>query len=101
MNQFRNLGVKPVESQNFIGDKIKMSKLFDKTITVHDYKIEPSKFPKPGCENCMYMQISVKEIKHIVFTTSKYLISTIKQIPKEKFPFETTIIEANDSFQFT
>jgi hypothetical protein len=39
--------------------------------------------------------------KRVVFTGSTILIDTIKQVPKEKFPFETIIVKENEYYEFT
>jgi Tat protein secretion system quality control protein TatD with DNase activity len=98
MKQFSELGIKPTEQQGFTGEKVKMHKVLNRTIVVHGFKIEPSKHNKG---NCLYMQISIGGTKHVLFTGSTYLIDMIQQVPKEAFPFETTIIEDNERFKFT
>lgn len=40
--------------------------------------------------------------RHVVFTGSAFLLSMIKQVPTDKFPFTTKIVKQEDgSFQFT
>lgn len=98
MNNFKDFGIKP-RKQSMEGDKIKMSKVLNREITVHGFKVDDSK-AKPGTKYLM-MQISIAETKHIVFTGSKNLIELIEQVPVDKFPFTTTIIEENERFEFT
>ncbi len=99
MTHFKDLGIKPI-SKTFIGDKIKMERILNREIQVHDFRMENSKY---GNENskCLYMQISIGETKHVLFTGSGRLIDLIERIPKTKFPFYTTIIAENKGFEFT
>ena len=99
MNKFKDFGIKP-QSKAFEGDKIKIDRILNKTIYVHDYKIEQSKYEK-GSGKCLYMQIVVDGIKRVVFTGSVGLMEVIGQVPKEKFPFETIIVRENERFEFT
>lgn len=101
MNKFNELNIQ-APSKGFEGDKIKISKILNREIEVHDYKIEASKcFSHKGSGKCLTIQIKIGEAKHIVFTSSICLIETIQQVPKEAFPFVTTIIEENDRYLFT
>jgi len=99
MNRFKDFGIK-TELQSFTGDKIKMDRILNREITVHDFRIEDSKYGN-GNNKCLYMQISIGETKHVVFTGSVALIDTIQKVPKEKFPFATTIVKENERFEFT
>jgi hypothetical protein len=103
MNKFNQFDIK-VKPKGFEGDKIKISKILNREVVVHDFKIEDSKveeFKKKGTGKCLHLQISIKDIKYIVFTSSGYLIEAIAQIPKSDFPFSTTIVNENDSYKFT
>jgi len=42
MTNFSDFGIKPTTNK-FTGDKIKIHKILDKSIMVHDYKIDDSK----------------------------------------------------------
>ena len=96
MQKFSDFGIKS-EIKSFTGEKIKVKKILNTEITVLDFKIEDSKYEG----KCLYLQIQKGETKHVVFTSSKYLIQVIEQIKKEQFPFETTIIENDERFEFT
>lgn len=96
MKKFSDFGIKTT-SQAFTGDKIKISKILNKEITVHDYKIEKSKYNG----ECLYLQIEFKESKCVVFTGSVSLMNQIKQVEKDDMPFQTTIIQENERFEFT
>ena len=101
MNSFDQFNIK-ITKKGFEGDKIKMSKILNREITVHDYKIEDSKvFKDRGSGKCLHLQISFNNEKHIVFTGASGLIEMIEQVPKDKFPFTTTIIQDNERFKFT
>ncbi|BFM42695.1 hypothetical protein CFS9_13360 [Flavobacterium sp. CFS9] len=49
----------------------------------------------------MTLQIEVDERKRVVFTGATVLIQTIKKVPKDKFPFTTTIVKRNEYLEFT
>jgi hypothetical protein len=89
-------------SKGFEGDKIKMSRILNREIVVHDFKIEDSKvFKEKGPGKCLQLQISFNNEKHVVFTGASGLIEVIQQIPSNGFPFTTTIVEENDRYIFT
>lgn len=101
MNSFSQFNIKP-SIKGFEGDKIKMSKILNREIVVHAFKLEDSKvFKDRGSCKCLHLQISFNNEKHIVFTSSSGLIDTIQQIPATGFPFSTTIIQDNERFLFT
>lgn len=97
MNSFKEFNIKPV-SVSFVGDKVRINKILNTEIIVHDYKIKDSE-KKPGTKY-LTLQISRKNEKEVVFTGSKTLMDMIEQVPKEKFPFTTTIIQEDQMFQF-
>lgn len=89
-------------SRGFEGDKIKMSRILNREIAVHAFKIEDSKvFKEKGSGKCLQMQISFNNEMHVIFTSASGLIEVIQQIPHSGFPFTTTIIEENDRYIFT
>jgi hypothetical protein len=98
MHNFSDFDIKP-EAKTFIGDKIPVKKIINIQIKVLDFKIEPSKI-KEGTE-CLYLQIEKGEEKRVVFTGSTILISQIKRVTVDKFPFITTIKGDNDYYEFT
>lgn len=102
MNNFKQFNIQEEQSEGFIGNKIKMSKILDREIIVHHYKIEDSKiFANKGTGKCLYMQITFNNDKHVIFTSASKLMNDIQQIPKDGFPFITTIIEKDERFIFT
>lgn len=98
MNNFKDFKIKPT-SIAFVGDKVKMIKVLNSEIIVHDFIIKDSE-KKPGTKY-LTLQISRKGEKEIVFTGSKTLMDLIDQVPKEKFPFTTTITQEDQSYIFT
>lgn len=98
MNNFKDFGIKP-EVTAFSGDKIKIDRILNIQITVHDFKIEDSK-AKPGTK-LLTLQIEKNGTKHIVFTGSKVLLQMIQKVREDRFPFQTTIVKNNEYFEFT
>lgn len=98
MTAFKDLGIK-AELSNFTGDKIKIDRLLNAEISVLDYKIEDSKV-KQGTK-CLVLQLEKNGTKHVLFTGSTILMQMIKQVPKDKFPFTTTIIKESEHLEFT
>lgn len=87
-------------AQKFTGDKVRISKILNREITVIDYSLEDSKFSEAGSK-CLYLQIEINGTKNVIFTGSKSLISQIEQVPKSEFPFLATIEQEDQRFQFT
>jgi len=103
MNRFSQFNIQHAV-KGMEGDKIKMAKILNLEIVVHDFRIEDSKVPafkEKGSTKCLYLQISINGKMHVVFTSSVVLTDMIKQVPKDQFPFSTTIIEENDRYKFT
>lgn len=96
MKSFKELGIKP-NVNTFVGEKIKIERILNKEIIVHDFEIKPSKFEG----EVMTIQIQVNDDKRIVFTGSKVLIDLMKLVPRSEFPFMTTIVKENEYFEFT
>lgn len=105
MFQFKDIKIDQLEAikerKGFIGEKIKLQYILNHSIIMHRYEIKQSKFNE-GSNNCLYMQIELNNQMRVFFTGSKNLMDIIELIPKENFPFITTIIKsANDSLIFT
>jgi hypothetical protein len=101
MNSFSQFNIKQT-TKGFEGDKIKISRILNREIVVHHFKIGDSKvFKERGSGKCLCIQLSMNNEKHIVFTSAGGLIETIQQVPENGFPFSTTIIEENDRYVFT
>lgn len=99
MKRFSEFEIKSGDS--FTGDKIKIDKILNREITVVKYKMEDSKFPKNKSGKCLHLQIEISGTKNIVFSGSDFLMSQLKQVPDEGFPFMSTIIKSNDHFELT
>ncbi len=96
MNTFKDFGIK-AKIENFTGDKIKIEKIIDQEITIKDFKIGPSNYEGIRLD----LQIIFKDEYRVVWTKAKYLIQAIEQIPKDKFPFKTTIKKVDEHLEFT
>jgi hypothetical protein len=102
VKDFKDLGIKLPESQALEGPKIEIAKLFGKQITVHAFRIGPSKHPDELGAKCLTLQITVDGTKRVVFTGSRYLREQIEHVGPEGLPFRTVIMKQdNDSIQFT
>lgn len=100
MTSFSELKIKtPVPAME--GNKIEMFKVLNKEIKVWGYEIKPSKYPDKGNGKCLYMQIEIDGLKRVLFTGSGVLMETLELVPKDAFPFTTTIVKENERFQFT
>lgn len=99
MKQFKDFGIKP-NNNGLLGDKIKITRILNRNIKVCDYRIEPSKFKDKGTGKCLYLQVEIDGQLHVVFTGSSVLMDMISQVPKTGFPFQTTITQNNDRFEF-
>lgn len=97
IKSFSDLGIKAPEAKNFVGEKISMKKIIGKEIILHDYKTNPSKFEGTRLD----LQITFGNEMRVAWTSSGYLLETIKQIPKEALPIIATIIEMQDRFVLT
>lgn len=100
MIKFSELGIK-TSTASMEGEKINIHKLLNREIKVLNYKIEPSKFKDKGFDKCLHLQIEVGNEKRVVFTGSRILLEAIEQVPKDKFPFSTTIVMDNERYMFT
>ncbi len=99
MKDFKSFGIKPADD-GFKGDKINLDRIFNRTIIVEKFKIEKSKFDK-GNGKRLVLQIMLGETQHIVFCGSGVLMEQINRVPKEGFPFTTTIVKNNGRHEFT
>ncbi len=98
MNNFKNFNIKPIVN-NFTGDKIKIDRVLNVEITIHNFKIEDST-AKRGTKY-LTLQIEKNDVKHVIFTGSTILMQMISNIPKNGLPFKTTISKKNEYYEFT
>ena len=100
MRQFKELGIAP-PVQGFSGDKIKISKILNKNIVVHAFRIVNSRFEQKGNGKCLHIAIEFGGSRHVVFTGSVTLQEMLNKVPPNDFPFETVITQENERFEFT
>jgi len=98
MNRFSSLGIKP-EVSSFAGEKIKMDRIVNTTIIVHDFRVDKSKV-KEGTK-LLTLQIEREGIRNIIFSGSSVLLRMIEKVPKDKFPFSTIIKIEDKHYEFT
>ena len=99
MHEFKNFGIK-AEISSLQGEKIKIMKVLNYPIVVEKFTIQDSKF-KEKSDKCLSLQILKDNKQHVIFTGSSVLREMIQQVPKEHFPFKTTIVQTNEYFEFT
>lgn len=99
MNKFSSFKIAVTENP-FVGDSIKIERILNREITVHAYKIGISKFEK-GNGKCLTLALSLGETRHVLFTSASYLMQVLMMIPKENFPFVTTLVKQNERYEFT
>lgn len=99
MRSFSDFNIKPKRGR-FVGDKIKIMKVLNQALVVHDFKLDKSKFQNSNSDRCLCLQIEFKGEKHVLFTGSKVLAEMIQQVPRENLPFKTTITKEGETFQF-
>lgn len=90
-----------INQKRFIGEKIRLAKVLNTEIVIHDFEIKPSKYPDSGNDKCVYIQLSIEGKKYVAFSIAKVLMSTLSQLPENAFPFTTKIISNNDYYEFT
>ncbi len=98
MTDFKDFKLIP-EISTFTGDKIKIDRVLNTRIQVLAYKVSKSKYEDSG--DLLTLQIQKSGQKHVIFTTAKILIQLLEKIPKDKFPFNTTIVRENEYYEFT
>lgn len=100
--KFSDLEINVSGTKEIKGNKIEIFEVFNKSITIHHFKIVNSKYPKKGCEKRLDMQITFEGQLRLLWTTSLSLIRTIQEIPEEKFPIDTVIVRRESKrFDFT
>ncbi|MGE0636011.1 MAG: hypothetical protein AB7G44_03480 [Bacteroidia bacterium] len=98
MKKFSDFGIKPT-LPSFTGEKIKISKVLNCPVVVHDFRITDSQYGKNN-EKCLTLQIELNGKHHVVFTGSISLMDMIQKVPKAEFPFTTTIEKENERYEF-
>jgi hypothetical protein len=100
IKKFNELGIQ-ADFNGFEGDKISIDRVLNREITVLDFRIEKSKYPEKGNDKCLYLQVTIGESKHVIFSGSRVLQDSIQKVSKTDFPFSTTIVKENRRFEFT
>lgn len=93
--QFKDFGIEPPPAY-LEGKKITVEEILNLEIVIHSFDIKPSKYRG----DCLYLQISLQDVKRIVFTTGQSLIIMIKKVPSDGFPIRTKIIKQEKRFIF-
>ncbi len=99
MNQFKSFGIK-IPTKGLEGDKVKIERVLNREITVQEFRIVKSNFEEKGNGKCLHLQILVSGMQYVVFSGSGVLMEMIEQVPKDKFPFTTTIVQENKRLEF-
>ena len=87
------------EKVAFVGDKMKIERLFNRDIVIYDYLIADS--TKVEGTKCLWLQIAIGEIKYVVFSGSKKLLKQVEKLPQNALPFHVKIIrEDNGCYKF-
>lgn len=103
MYKFSQFDIKTPE-RGLEGEKIKITKILNREVVVHRYRIKDStieSFKNRGSDKCLHLQVSFNNEMYIVFTSGRALLEVIDSVPKDKFPFATTIVEENGMYKFT
>jgi len=100
MKRFSEMNIE-VELKSFTGDKIKIEKILNKDIIIHDYDIRESKYKEKGNGQCLHLQLEIGGEKRVLFSGSTYLMDLIKKVNDDDFPFITTIVKEGEYFKFT
>ncbi len=104
MHRFSELGI-VLDRKTMTGEKIEMFKVLNLEISILDYTVKPTKFDDnkaKGNGMCLCLQIDLKGMTRVIFTSSVILQDYLDKITRAKLPFITTIIkEIDGSFRFT
>lgn len=98
MFNFKDLGINPQNPQ-FSGKKIDVDDILNVEVIVHGFEIKDS--TKKQGTKYLTLQIEKDQVKRVVFTGSRNLMDVIAQVPKDKFPFKTTIVKQDKRLEFT
>lgn len=96
MKSFSELGV--TTKKSFVGNKIYIESILEKDIIIEFFDIRPSR--KNDGTECLYMQIKIDAVDHVVFSSSKFLMDSLKQIQENDFPIKARIIKINRHYEF-
>ena len=99
MKSFAEFNI-PAPTGSFTGEKIKIAKIMNREIIVHDSRIDDSKYPKNKSGKVLILQLEVDDEKRVLFTGSDVLINQIQHVSREDYPFKVTIVKEGEHFQF-
>lgn len=98
MKKFSDFGIDTMPVTAIVGDKIKIDRVLNRPIKIHAIVFAPSDF---GGER-MDMQIELNGEKRLLRTSSQNLMYQGKKVPKDGFPFDTTIVLLGEkSYEFS
>ncbi len=96
MKSFSDFGI--TMKKSFVGDKIYIEKILDQELIIEFFEIRPSKKTNGG--DCLYMQIKLGGVDHVVFSSSSFLMNPLKQLQDSDFPFKAKIVKINQHYEF-
>ncbi len=96
INNFSDFNI--VTKISFEGAKLYPDDLLEEPLIIHHYEVRPSK--KNNGTECLYTQITFKNEKRLLWSSSTFLIDTMRKIPDSGFPFTAQIIKVNRHFEF-
>lgn len=99
MTEFKSLNIEPPKT-GFVGDKMKITKVINRPIIIHKYRIVASNYEK-GSGKRIDLQIEINNEKYITWCGSVNLMEMIKQVPETAFPLKTTIVDDNGRYLLT
>lgn len=98
MKKFSEFGIKP-DINYFDGDKINIVKILNIPVIVLNYKISDS--TKKQGTKLLTLHIRRNGANNVIFCGATILMTTLDKIPKDGFPFETTIIKNGEHYEFS
>ena len=97
--KFADLNIK-IKPNKLSGQKQNLKYVLDQSITVHAFRIQPSKYPDKS-EKCLWLQYSHNDKMYVAFSIATLLIQTLEQTKDDDLPFTTTITNKNEIYEFT
>lgn len=96
MKQFKEFNIDSCIG-SFIGAKISINDILNKDISIHKYDVGDSKFKG---KKLITIQIKIEDEYRVIFTSSINLEKTIEAVPKDCFPFKTSITKNGGTYAF-
>lgn len=98
IKNFSDFGIET--KMDFEGNRIFAVEILGEPIIVHYYEIRPSKKKEKAGTDYLYVQITYKGEKRLLWSESGYLMKELGRVPEEGFPFQAKIIRNYKSFSF-